>query len=315
MSDHYTVAAQGINEELTKANGEYEAQELGPKTVAEIGELLERLAVLTCPDPKSDDDDLCPPSLHCEKDGEVFAFVFNGGPIFSVETGGDVTVDEAMAIFSDTSTLDELSKRARIANAPDAVLKTDIAPTDTEKVTVDDIDTGSKAPQFSLDVWKSGNARSYTFAPPAIGGFFLFVGLVALKRDPKPAVICLVIGVVCLFLRRFVKPWARETLSIGIDWATNTIWAKRGKKKLSFQPDANRFAEFSLEKKRDTEALYHDFDGDGIVQSQNVKVVTWVLEAKTSGSDAYSRKIAAFVSKKEGQEALAKLKQLYTAQK
>jgi hypothetical protein len=314
MSDRFNVAAQGINDTLTEANGEYEAQELGQKTVQEIQVLLESLSGLICPDPKNEEDDLCPPSLHCERAEEVFAFMFNGGTIISAETGEEVSIAEAVSILSDASALDELRKRARIENAPPAVLKTELEPTDTDKIHANDIDISSNAPQFSLEVWKSRNARGYTFAPPAIGGFFLFVGLVAMKEDTGPAVICLIIGFVCFILRRFVKPWARESLSIGLDWETNTLWAKRGKKQLSFLPNANRFAEFSLEKRKGTEELYQDFDGDGVFQTKDVKIVTWVLEGKTSGPEPYLRKIEAFLNRKTGEEALAKLKQLYTSQ-
>ncbi len=315
MSITYNVALQGINQERTEASGDYESQELGQKTVEEIRTLLETYSGLECPAPKHDDDDLCPPSLHCEKDGDVFAFMFDGGTIFSCETDGNVSVEQAVTILSDASELDKLRQCTREENAPPAALKTDVLATDTDKVTASSIDTSSNAPQFSLEVWKSGNARGYTFAPPAIGGFFIFVGLVALKEDTGPAVVCLAVGVACFFLRKFVKPWARETLTIGFDWGTNTLWAKRGKKEPTFQPDANRFVDFTLEKKRSTEEMYHDLDGDGVVESSNVKVVTWVLEGKTSDPNSYGRAIGTFVQKKAGQEALTKLKQLYASQK
>lgn len=314
MADHYNVSTQGINDKLTEANGEYEARELGQKTVEEIQSLLGKFSALTCPDPQNDDDDLCPPSLQCERAGEVFAFMFDGGTIISAETGGEVSVAEAASMLSDTSALDELRKRARIENAPPAVLKTDVEPTDIDKITANDIETGSNAPQFALEVWKSRNARAYTFAPFALGGFLIFVGLVAMQEDTVPAVICLLIGVACFFTRRFVKPWARETLAIGLDWGTNTIWAKRGKK-LSFQPNANRFSDFILEKRKSTEEVYNDFDGDGIATSQSVKVVTWTLEGKTSGPEPYTRRIETFLNRKTGEEALMRLKELYASQK
>jgi len=314
MGDTYKVSVQGIDQDLTKATGEYDSYELGGKTGEELQQLLDELKAFEEPGPEESDDDICPPALIVEQGDDAFMFVMNGGTIFSVETGGEVTSDEALAILRDPAVMDEMGQKAREEAAPAPALRQDVAVTDTDKVTAADINTGPQSPQFSLEVWKSGNARSWTFLPPALGGFFIFVGLVAIKEDTGPAVVCLALGIGLCFVRSFIKGWARETLSIGVDWDTNTLWCKRGDKEPSFRPNANRFAELSLEKKKDTETMYQDLDGDGIVEEKSVKVISWVIEGKALDTAIPPQTVHTFLVKKEAEEALRQLKQLYASQ-
>jgi|GEM_PF-1271073 len=126
------------------------------------------------------------------------------------------------------------------------IRKRHILPTDTENFKEEDIVISDDSPQFKHIIWRNRNwLEASLTAPFAIGGFFAFIGIIVLgeERDADMAPIMFLIAVIC-FLTFF--PWrtlAKTKIKCGIDWTTNTLWLKRKKDVIGFQPDANYIEE------------------------------------------------------------------------
>jgi hypothetical protein len=116
---------------------------------------------------------------------------------------------------------------------------------------IEEIIYDAQQPQFELPVWRSRGWLEATYtAPFAIGGFFLLIGIIILgeARDAEYAPIIFLIAVICFLLFFPLKMLGKSKIQCGIDWDTNSLWIKRGKKIVGYAPDANYISEIAIMK-------------------------------------------------------------------
>jgi hypothetical protein len=215
----------------------------------------------------------------------------------------------------------ELEKRSAreanfSANGFYPIRKRHILPTDTDDIKDEYIDTSEKSPQFEQTVWRSrGWLEASHTAPFAVGGFFAFIGLIVLgeKRDAEMAPIMFLIAIIC-FLTFF--PWrtlAKTKIKCGIDWSTNTLWIKKKKTVMGFQPDANYIGEIIIDRSNSKKlnTLWLINPSTPIV----FKKKQWILSTKQSYSEhLWCFKGAVFSTKKEANSVADKFNQLLKSQ-
>jgi hypothetical protein len=104
-------------------------------------------------------------------------------------------------------------------------------------------------PAVRQKVWKGPYWYGIASAAPwCAGGFFLFVGLVALaeKRDAQYAPL-LFITAVCFFLTSIpLRKWGKTVLSLGIDRNRNRVWIER-KGTIVYQDHADLIQTFGIQ--------------------------------------------------------------------
>jgi len=91
MPNTIDVETQGISDDWSKANGEYETKSRGGLDKAQVLSAMVHLAPLDTPQ----SDDPCPPHVQTNGPGGSFSFVGQGGSIYCVETDQELTPQEA----------------------------------------------------------------------------------------------------------------------------------------------------------------------------------------------------------------------------
>lgn len=112
------------------------------------------------------------------------------------------------------------------------------------------IETGAGSPQISVRVWRSPGWRDFSWAfPLSVGGFFLFVGMVALSnpRDAKMAPLLFLVALLFFFTIFPFRMLGKSEYRLGFDLKNDTLWVfRKGRGLVSVEPDAHKITGFSF---------------------------------------------------------------------
>jgi hypothetical protein len=272
MNGALQVSTQGISQDWSQANGDYDTIERGTIDAQELEGLLQRVQALQELD-YSGDDDLCPPGVYIEGPAGQVALYMSEGKLYETESNVEVTPHEAvaLAIGQEPGVAAQVAARGAAqaeaeaeANRAPVVRKPEVPPTPLD-LDASSIDTGPNAPQIGLQVWKSSNWIGMAYSPWIVGAFFLFVGVLGLGGgDTGMGIVMLLIAVGLAFLHAPLKKAAKVTFRVGCDWATNTIWAVRDQELVGAAPDANTVTDVAYDV-TETGGSGMVFTGDGAV--------------------------------------------------
>lgn len=297
------VSLQGIAADLSKPTGEYEAIEMGGKSAEELLQIFNKTKRFTKPveGPK---DDFCPPAVFT---GEGLGFMMDSGSIFHLDSGVDVSPEDAVNLaFNQPGALDKLNKAAAVQAeaAKKPVRKPELAPTDPN-LSASSINTGDSSPQVSHVVYKSKKKRDLRMITIVLAWFLFIFGLPLLNG---PGVVMWIIAFVGFFLHWSWGKKFRETFKLGFDWNTNTMWWIRGDGPLHYITDANHISAIGLR----VASVENTYDEEGMEAGT---VTTYLLTySKEGGESLEPMKDTVFATPREGRTVLAKVKNLYESQ-
>ena len=97
MPDELSVSTQGLSEDLTEANGQFDEVDRGTMTPEELTNLLTRVLSVQEPD-YSSGEDLCGPEVHVESSAGQYGFYLSEGRLHENENQCVVTPFEAVML-------------------------------------------------------------------------------------------------------------------------------------------------------------------------------------------------------------------------
>jgi uncharacterized membrane protein YhaH (DUF805 family) len=255
------VSTQGISTDWNQANGSYDPVERGSIDSEELELLLQRVMTLQEPD-YSGPEDLCGPAVHINGPGGEVSIFLDDGTLRGGDDSVEMTPHEVVALATgqEPGVVEQIGARAAAnaaaeAEARDEAIRAQVVRRPEAPLTPDDldpaaIDTGPNAPQVSCDVWKSKNWRGMGILVWVLYGFFALVVL-AVGPSLGAFVTVAVVAAAILILRVPGRKMAHQTMRVGCDWATNTLWIVRGDDLVACAADANTITDIGYQK-RDT---------------------------------------------------------------
>ena len=175
------------------------------------------------------------------------------------------------------------------------------------------VDTGASAPQFSMSVWRSDEARFQPVAALLFALLGILFGVAGLfGGEPGLAIGGFAGGALLLWLWRFLKRRARVELKIGFDRGADSVWAKRSIDRApSSVGGLSTVSGFSVEKSSTMRSQYMGGPMGGPLHRAKVRKDSWLLVAKkTDGAAAH---LFTFFTKKQAEEALERTNALFAS--
>lgn len=333
-SDLFQVTLQGISDDLSTANGSYDPIDLGEINADRLYEVFQNIKHCKMPDRKSENDDICPPSVNViTKDDVIHAFEMIGGEILYSNTNTVVSEKDAIKAIlgertSSTKTKTSKGKDGTVYKNPlqwgsdhrdivglTPVRKEDIPPTDRINTDSSVIDT-KNTPQIIDRVIKSSTSKSLYKAPIAISIFAIIMsfGGFAVSEMGLGFVSFLVV-ILMIFLSIVLKKKSRCTFKLGFDWKYNVIWAMlENQKTPHYLGNANCIVNLSIEKdklSRSRVASLGSTDAKMITSYRDDTKIWELIVTKTDGSKI---SLFTFFSKSDAERVLEKANDLLNRQ-
>jgi len=346
MSKMFKVSSQGIEKDISGANGSYDTIEIGEMTSDSLYEALSKFKAVKEIVPKGDED-ICPPSLYVEHNGKDYSFYLSGGDIVNLNTEVRMSPMEIVNMVSGFTSKKEVAEEAlqeakaenKNQDAPvyqtgpgkfsvlawgsdhpdihgmQPVRKKDLGPTDKEEWSGFNVDT-KNSPQISAEVYKSDMTAGLPTAAMIFGIIFGFIAFGSfVNGDVGIGFVFLVITAGLFWLKGKLKNMARGEFNLGFDWKANAMWSK---KKVDRQAIlvVNASCITSLDVyEHTTNRPYNWSPADKGMQravKQSTKDKKWILEAVMSNGE---RRFAyEFYDKKDAAEVLEKARNLLAQQ-
>jgi len=175
-----SVSTQGISQDLSLANGDYDSIERGSMSREQLVSFLQEIMKIAEPDYDSGED-LCPPSVYIEQGDRSVGLFLNEGALCEIETTASVTPFEAVMIATGEKSIEAID-----AQKPDAQ-------------TVSNADVNAKVPQVTYKGPSFGR-KLLAFSVALIPGCVGLSGTVGLARWDSEYSQILVIGVILVTL-------------------------------------------------------------------------------------------------------------------
>lgn len=346
MAKSFKISAQGIEKDISKANGSYDTIEIGEMTSDSLYEALQKFKALKEIIPQGNDD-ICPPSLYVEHDGKDYSFYLSEGEIINLNTEAKMSPMEIVNLVSGFTTKKEVAEEAnteaeeekRTQDAPvyqtgpgkrsvlawgsdhpdihgmQPVRKKDLPPTDKEEWSGFNVDIKSSA-QISSEVYKSGIAKGL---PAAALIFAIIAGVMALgllgTGEVSAGAVFLIIAAGLFWLKVFLKRTGRGEFILGFDWKANAMWAKLKQEKRAIMI-GNASCINAVEIYEHTAKRPYNWNpADSQMQravKQNQTDTVWILDAVMSNGER--RFVFEFHDKKDAADVLSKAQNLLAQQ-
>jgi len=346
MAKLFKVSAQGIENNISIANGSYDTIEIGDMTSDSLYEALQKFKaikeIIT-----QGNEDICPPSLYVEHDGKDYSFYLSGGEIVNLNTEVKMSPMEIVNMVSGFTSKKEVAEEAlaeavaekKTQDAPvyqtgpgkrsvlawgsdhpdihgmQPVRKKELGPTDKEEWSGFNVDTKSQA-QISAEVYKSGIAKGL----PTVSFIFgIVAGVMALgllgTGEVTAGLIFLIIAAGLFWLKGFLKKTGRGEFILGFDWKANAMWAKLKQEKRAIMiGNANCIAAIEIYE-HTAKRPYTWNPSDSQMQravKQNQTDTVWILDAVMSNGER--RFVFEFHDKKDAADVLNRAQNLLAQQ-
>ena len=257
MGKIFKVTSQGIETDLSKANGSYDNAVIGEMDSDKLYETVQKFKAVKEIIPQGNED-ICPPSLYIEHDGKDYSFYLSEGEIINLNTEAKMSPMEIVNLVSGFTTKKEVAEEAHAeaeaekktqeapvyqtgpgkrsvlawgSDHPDIhgmqpVRKKDLPPTDKEEWSGFNVNTKSPA-QISAEVYKSGIAKGLPTVALLFGIVSGVMALGLLGTGEIPAgIVFLAVAAGLFWLKGFLKKAGRGEFNLGFDWKANAMGTK-----------------------------------------------------------------------------------------
>ena len=344
MGKIFKITSQGIETDLSRANGSYDNEVVGETDSDKLYEILQKFKAIKEIIPQGNDD-ICPPSLYVEHEGKDYSFYLSEGKIINLNTEAEMSPMEIVNLVSGFTTKKEVAEEAyaeaekKTQEAPvyqtgagkrsvlawgsdhpdihgmQPVRKKELGPTDKEEWSGFNIDT-KNSPQISAEVYKSGIAKGL----PSVAFIFGIVsGVMALgllgTGEISAGIVFLAVAVGLFWLKGFLKKTGRGEFNLGFDWKANAMWTKlKSDKRAIMIGNANCITAIEVYE-HTAKRPYTWNPADSQMQravKQNQTDTVWILDAVMSNGE---RRFAfEFHDKKDADDVLNKAQNLLAEQ-